>query len=216
MNNSIYKKGLAVVLAITIIILTAIGVKLSNKDKEINSALSDYTKEGNEINEVTVNNDEVIMKVADNKKGLVIVDVDGAVKNPGLYEFAEGDRVNDAIKKAGGLLESAYTKNINKARLLVDGEKIYIQDESDINSNVVIMEDSIYNTGEVIQNGDKVNINTASKEILMTLDGIGEVYSQKIIEYRDKNKFSTIEDIKNVKGVGEKTFENIKDKITVD
>lgn len=209
MNNGIYKKGLAVVLTITIIILTAIGVKLSTKEKEINDVIFDNEKEEEEMfnDEVGISND------TKNKKDIIVVDIDGEVKNPGVYEFVEGDRVDVAIKRAGGLLDTAYTKKLNKARLLVDGEKIYILGESEINSDVVITDDSIYNTEEI---GNKININTASKELLMSLDGIGEVYSQRIIEYRDKIKFSTIEDVKKIKGIGEKTFENIKDKITVD
>ncbi|MBP1924966.1 competence protein ComEA [Sedimentibacter acidaminivorans] len=209
MNNGIYKKGLAVVLTITIIILTAIGVKLSSKEKEINDIIY-YDPEGVEEAEKVIFNDDVDTK---KKKDIIVVDIDGAVENPGVYEFSEGDRVNVAIKRAGGLLDTAYTKKLNKARLLVDGEKIYILEESEINSDVVITDDSIYNTEEM---GNKININTASKEMLMSLDGIGEVYSQRIIEYRDKIKFTSIEDIEKIKGIGEKTFNSIKDKITVD
>lgn len=213
MNNSIYKKGLAVVLTITIIILTAIGVKLSTKEKEIDNIIYNDTKAAEEEE---MFDDEVVSNDKKNKTDIIVVDIDGAVKNPGVYELVEGDRVDVAIKKAGGLSDTAYTKNINKARLLVDGEKIYIQEESEINSDVVITDDSVYNIEGVGAINNKININTASKELLMSLDGIGEVYSQRIIEYRDKVKFITIEDVKKVKGIGEKTFENIKDKITVD
>lgn len=214
MNNGIYKKGLAVVLTITIIILTAIGVKLSTKEKEINDVIFDDAKEAAE--EDKFNDDVDVSNDTKNKKEIIIVDIDGAVKNPGVYELVEGDRLDVAIKKAGGLSDTAYTKNINKARLLVDGEKIYIQEESEINSDVVITDYSIYNIEGVCALNNKININTASKELLMSLDGIGDVYSQRIIEYRDKIKFSTIEDVKKIKGIGEKTFEKIKDKITVD
>jgi competence protein ComEA len=217
MNNGIYKKGLAVVLTITIILLTSIGVKLSRKEDEISGAFNEDTLKI----ETTVSNDNLLIEnnVENNvekMKNKIIVDIDGEVKNPGVYEFVEGDRVNDAIKKAGGLNEEAYTKNINKARLLVDGEKIYIIDECETNSGIEIIGDYIYNTEEMGKNTDKININTASKELLMSLDCIGEVYSQRIIEYRSKIKFSTIEDLKKVKGIGEKTFEKLKDKITVD
>ena len=215
MNNSIYKKGLAVVLIIAIIIMTIIGIKLTSKEDDI--SFSNIDKE--ELN--VINDDDLIKKEEsvvvddknDNKK--IIVDVDGAVKNPGVYEFFEGDRIDDAIIKAGGLLENAYTKNINKARVLVDGEKIYVSKEGEKNLDIEIMDGSIYNTGEAVENNDKININTASKEVLMSLDGIGEVYSQRIIDYRNIVKFSSIEELKLVKGIGEKTFEKIKDIITV-
>jgi len=215
MNNSIYKKGLAVVLIIAIIIMTVIGIKLTSKEDDI--SFSNIDKE--ELN--VINDDDLIKKeesvVVDDKndKKKIIVDVDGAVKNPGVYEFFEGDRIDDAIVKAGGLLENAYTKNINKARVLVDGEKIYVSKEGEKNLDIEIMDGSIYNTGEAVENNDKININTASKEALMSLDGIGEVYSQRIIDYRNIVKFSSIEELKLVKGIGEKTFEKIKDIITV-
>ncbi len=213
MNNGIYKKGLAVVLTITIIILTAIGVKLSSKEKEINDIVYDASEE---VEKVVFNDNADIYRNTKNEKNIIVVDIDGAVKNPGVYELFEGDRVNAAIKKAGGLLDTAYTKELNKARLLADGEKIYIFEESEINYNVVIIDDSIYNTEETGVLNHKININIASKELLISLDGIGEVYSQRIIEYRDETKFTSIEDIKKIKGIGEKTFNNIKDKITVD
>jgi competence protein ComEA len=215
MNDSIYKKGLAVVLIISIIIMTAVGVKLSSKEEDISF--------GN-INEEELNvlvddgllNKEKSTDNGENKVKSIIVDVDGAILNPGVYEFVEGDRIEDAIIKAGGLLENANTKNINRARLLKDGEKIYIAKEGENNFDIEIIDTSIYNTDEAIENNDKININTASKEVLMSLDGIGEVYSQRIIDYRNNIKFSSIEELKLVKGIGEKTFEKIKDIITVE
>lgn len=220
MNNSIYKKGLAVVLIIAIIIMTALGIKLSSKEDDICYSNMDE-EELNEYN-ISCNNDkilkncEIVVDDSELKKTIIIVDVDGAVENPGVYEFANGDRVNDAIIKSGGLLEKAYTKNINKARLLVDGEKIYIAEEDEENFDIEMNESSIYNMNEIQKKYDKININTASKELLMSLDGIGEVYSQRIIEYRNKIKFSKIEDVKKVTGIGEKTFEKIEKLITIE
>lgn len=214
MNNSIYKKGLAVVLIIAIIIMTSIGIKLSSKEEDI-SFNNMNEEELNDSNNYEVLKNEERIVVSDENK-IITVDVDGAVKNPGVYEFVEGDRIEDAIIKSGGLLENAYTKIINKARLLVDGEKIYIKEVGEENFDIEMIDSSIYNTGETEEKNDKININTASKELLMSLDGIGEVYSQRIIDYRNKMKFSSIEEIKQIKGIGEKTFEKLKDKITVD
>jgi len=193
MNNSIYKKGLAVVLIIALIIMTAVGIKLSSKENEIN-----YT-----------NNENIEEKVKEvnNSPKYIFVDIDGAVKNPGVYQFSEGDRVNEAIIKAGGLKETAFTKNLNKARKLVDGEKIYILEQGE-NSEILPLYNSV--------NEGKININNASKEILMSLSGIGEVYAERIIEYRNKQQFIDIEDIKNIEGIGDKTFDKIKDFITID
>ncbi len=192
MNNSIYKKGLAVVLIIAIIIMTFLGIKLSGKEKEI--AFTNYS-----IIDTNEEKEEPNVEV----KGFIFVDIDGAVINPGVYEFIEGSRVIDAINKAGGLKEKALTQNLNKARKLIDGEKIYIYQEDEI---------------EMIESGDNgglININTASVDSLISLPGIGEVYANRIIEYRNKKMFNSIEEIKNIQGIGDKTFEKIKDLITI-
>lgn len=193
MNNSIYKKGLAVVLIIALFIMTAVGIKLSSKENEINYASNENIEENVE----EVNNSPIY----------IFVDIDGAVKNPGVYQFSEGDRVNDAIIKAGGLNETALTKNLNKARKLIDGEKIYILEQGE-NTDIL----PLYNN----ENEGKININKASKEILMSLSGIGEVYAERIIEYRNKQQFTAVEEIKNIEGIGDKTFDKIKDSITVE
>ena len=193
MNNSIYKKGLAVVLIIALIIMTAIGIKLSGKEKEI--IFTNYdVKQSNEEQ----NNEE-------KKETFICVDIDGAVNNSGVYELIEGSRVIDAINLAGGLKEKAVTHNLNKARKLVDGEKIYIYEEGDAE----IDSDNILNGNKLI------DINTASIDSLMTLPGIGEVYAKRIIDYRNNKKFTSIEEIKNIQGIGDKTFEKLKDLISV-
>ena len=189
MNNSVYKKGLAVVLIIAIIIMAALGIKLSGKEKEV--AFTNYS--GIEQNE----------EPKEEVKKYIFVDIDGAVINPGVYELIEGSRVNDAINQAGGLKEKAITQNLNKARKLVDGEKIYIYIEGEM---------------EIITSDDNdvlININTASADVLMSLPGIGEVYAKRIVEYRNTKKFSSIEEIKNIQGIGDKTFEKLKELITV-
>jgi competence protein ComEA len=193
MNNSIYKKGLAVVLIIALIIMTAIGIKLSGKEKEIIFTNYDVKQSAEELN-----NEE-------KKETFICVDIDGAVINSGVYELIEGSRVIDAIDLAGGLKEKAVTHNLNMARKLVDGEKIYIYEEGD--AQIV---------SENILNGNKlIDINTASVDSLMTLPGIGEVYAKRIIDYRSNKKFTSIEEIKNIQGIGDKTFEKLKDLISV-
>ena len=193
MNNSIYKKGLAVVLIIALIIMTAVGIKLSGKEKEIIFTNYDVKQSAEELN-----NEE-------KKETFICVDIDGAVINSGVYELIEGSRVIDAIDLAGGLKEKAVTHNLNMARKLVDGEKIYIYEEGD--AQIV---------SENILNGNKlIDINTASVDSLMTLPGIGEVYAKRIIDYRSNKKFTSIEEIKNIQGIGDKTFEKLKDLISV-
>lgn len=142
-----------------------------------------------------------------NKNGAILkVDVEGAVKNPGVYNLKPEDRIEDAIKAAGGPLPEADLSKVSKglAAKVTDGEKIIIPygSSSSVSSNS--------------EQGDKVNINTASLAELDTLPGVGEATAQKIIDYREQNGyFTSIEDIMNVSGIGEVKFEKIKDMITI-
>ncbi|HOH70279.1 MAG TPA: DUF655 domain-containing protein [Sedimentibacter sp.] len=193
MNNSVYKKGLAVVLIIAIIIMAALGIKLSGGDEEI--IFTNYSSiDANE-------SDEINEGIKEEAKVYIYVDMDGAVVNPGVYGLIEGSRVIDAINMAGGLTEKAFTQNLNKARKLVDGEKIFINEEGE--------------AADVFIDDKLININTASENSLMSLPGIGEVYAKRIIEYRNAKRFNSIEEIKNIQGIGDKTFDKLKDLITI-
>ncbi|HNZ83549.1 MAG: DUF655 domain-containing protein [Sedimentibacter sp.] len=193
MNNSVYKKGLAVVLIIAIIIMAALGIKLSGRDEEI--IFTNYSSiDANE-------SDEINEGIKEEAKVYIYVDMDGAVVNPGVYGLIEGSRVIDAINMAGGLTEKAFTQNLNKARKLVDGEKIFINEEGE--------------AADVFIDDKLININTASEDSLMSLPGIGEVYAKRIIEYRNAKRFNSIEEIKNIQGIGDKTFDKLKDLITI-
>lgn len=161
-------------------------------------------------------------------KAPIAVHVVGAVPRPGLYEFAEGARVQDAINAAGGLLAAADVNTINLASLLMDGQQLNIpykvgeepsgggsetlslpgpDDEEELPSNNSGSEESIV---------ELININTASLDELDSLPGIGATLAQRIIDYRNENgPFTSIEEIMDVSGVGPSTFENIKDLITV-
>lgn len=158
----------------------------------------------------------------------IAVHVIGAVPRPGLYEFAEGARVQDAINASGGLLASANVESINLAALLVDGQQLTIPyragEEPSVSSSTSSEDDNSLvlpgaeQTPEPAENGNTelININTASLEELDSLPGIGPTIAQRIIDYRDENgPFQTIEDILNVSGIGPSTFDNIKDLITV-
>ena len=166
----------------------------------------------------------------------IIVHVSGAVNKEGIVELEENSRISDAINKAEGLKENADTKNINLAFKLEDGMKIYIptigeeiEENEQIQNKNRIDETSKYVTSSsgVIQdeqtNGqseekknEKININTATQTELETLPGIGPSTSLKIVNYREENgNFKTIEDIKEVSGIGDAKYENIKDLICV-
>jgi competence protein ComEA len=150
----------------------------------------------------------------------IAVHVIGAVPRPGLYEFAEGARVQDAIDAAGGLLADAEEDLLNLAALLEDGQQLDIpyrsgSEPSDTSDELVLPggDEADPQDGST---DDLVNINTATLEELDSLPGIGPTTAQKIIDYRSENgPFGTVEDIMNVSGIGPATFEEIRDLITV-
>ncbi|HAA80984.1 competence protein ComEA [Thermoanaerobacter thermohydrosulfuricus] len=153
---------------------------------------------------------ERIVESEENKeKPLEIkVYVTGLVKNPGVYTMKEGERIIDAINKAGGPLEEADLTNINLAQKVKDEQMIRVPKKGETNN---------ISPTSTIQKNEKININTATKEELQTLPGIGPVTAERIIEFREnKGSFKKIEDIMNVPRIGPKMFEQIKDKITVD
>ena len=148
--------------------------------------------------------------------GTIFVDIGGAVKNPMLVELPDGSRVDDAIQAAGGLKQEADMSSINRAEFLLDGQKVYIPSlPMDEDGNVIETASGGGTSSEVSASG-KVNINSADSEQLQTLNGVGPATAQKIIDYRQSNgSFTSIEDIKNVSGIGDKTFEKLKDDITI-
>ena len=149
---------------------------------------------------------------------IIICDISGAVKNPGVYELRSEDRLNDLIELAGGLLDDADINAINRARMLHDGEKIYIPLKNEIVNpkDIDYLNDLSTNSQEFENSQDgKININTAGLELLQNITGVGPVTAEKIIEYRNANgPFAEIDDIKNISGIGEKTFQKMKDNIT--
>ena len=147
---------------------------------------------------------------------MIVVDVSGAVMNPSVVELSEGSRVYEAIEKAGGLSKDADTKMLNQAEMLIDGQKVYIPTAQEMEEASKGGSSPIPSFQSDAGRPEKININTASAELLQQLSGVGPSTAEKIINYRNENgKFTRIEDIKNVSGIGEKTFEKFKDKITV-
>lgn len=141
--------------------------------------------------------------------------ISGEISKEGVYEFEDGDRLDDLIKKAGGLTENANAKDLNLAMKLEDEMKIYIPSIYEISSDDTADTIPIITSDSKDSSKDKININKASKEELMSLPNIGDKRADSILEYRESNKFETIEDIKNVNGIGEKFYQSLKDLITV-
>jgi competence protein ComEA len=144
----------------------------------------------------------------------LIIDVAGAVKKPGVYSLPANSRVVDAIRMAGGLRISADTSDINQARLLKDGEQIYVYPNSPSSS---------YSSGgstrakrAPVRAAGPVLINRATAKEFESLDGIGPVLASRIVSYRKTNgAFTAIEDLKKVPGIGEITFAKFKEKLRV-
>lgn len=139
----------------------------------------------------------------------IVVHISGQVHNPGVVKLEPGARVIDAVNAAGGLKNDADLDKINLAKKLQDEDKIYIPKiGEDISENISYFQNPAGGS-------NKININTCTKEELMSLPGIGEVLADRIIQYREKTPFKKVEDLMNVSGIGEKKFESIKDMIIV-
>lgn len=138
----------------------------------------------------------------------IVVDVKGAVKKPNIYKLDEGSIVEDAINIAGGTTNEADLVRINRAERLSDNQEVIIPIKGEDDNEAYISVNS--------NNKGKVNINTANASELDTLPGIGPAKAAEIINYREKNgRFKSIEEIKNIKGMGEASFEKLKDSIKV-
>ncbi|AVK84234.1 competence protein ComEA [Lysinibacillus sp. B2A1] len=150
----------------------------------------------------------------------VFVDIKGAVMYPGVYELQVDQRIMDVVQLAGGYTQEADPQLINHAQKVQDEMVIYIpvkgEKLDEITASILLMSTSGISSSESNQKNQKVNLNKADEAALSTLSGIGPSKAQSIISYREENgSFTTIEDLKKVSGIGEKTFEKLKDSITV-
>ena len=203
-----------ILIGIAIIVLVGFGYYKSNSDNLNNNQIQTLvdTKSTESINEKSENNTQ---KREDNS--MTMCQIDGCVNKPGVYSFKKDDRIKDIVELAGGFTQDADTKSVNLAMKLKDEMKIYIPSKSETSkeqnndtqsSDLVTIRDN--------NSSNLVNINTADSNKLQTLPGIGPSKAKKIIEFREKNQFKKIEEIKNVDGIGDKTFESLKSLITID
>lgn len=136
--------------------------------------------------------------------GEIYVHVLGAVVEPGLYELSEGDRAVDAVAAAGGFAEGADQTQLNLARMLVDGEQIYVP----------LLGEAAIAPGAATDG--KINLNTADQAALETLPRVGPALAQRILDWREQNgRFTAIEDLLSITGIGDKTYDGLKDLVTV-
>lgn len=193
---------ISTILLIGVIIYFFIENKNDNQYFEFNELCEDKL-------ENTVEN--VIENVIIEEK--IVVHISGEVINPGVITLKDGSRVVDAIDMAGGVTQNADLSKINLAYILEDAQKVHIpsKDEENTVEEITSQSNSINKEKNLI-----ININTANEKELQNLPGIGESIAKRIINYRKENgKFNSIEDIKNVSGIGESKFNKIKNNISI-
>lgn len=178
----------------------------------VTSASSETDVEKRNINQEKINSEKDMDSEEFEEE--VTVDIKGAVKNPGVYQLRAGARVHDALQKAGGLLPDAESKSINQAQKLTDEAVVYVAKVGEEGADVTQASQTPAGTGET---SGLVNLNTATEAELQTVSGIGQKKAQDIIAYREANgKFKSVDELKNVSGIGAKTLEKLKDYVTVD
>lgn len=144
----------------------------------------------------------------------IIVEIKGAISKPGIYEMATDDRLFDLIQKAGGLLTDANTTSINQAQKLQDQMSIYVAFQGEEVTTASQINGMSMN--DQVMDNELININTADQTSLVELPGIGPGKAQMILEYREAHgNFKDISELMNVDGIGQKTFDKLKDRITV-
>ncbi|NMC35739.1 competence protein ComEA [Candidatus Beckwithbacteria bacterium] len=160
-----------------------------------------------------VDNNSIIIETYKNDQNIqkdIFIDISGAVMRPGLYQLPEGSRVGDAIASSGGILDEASVswvqRELNLAQILSDGQKLYIPFEGENEASDPQVQGQ--------STSSKININTASAEQLESLPKIGPKTAQAIVTFREEHgNFANPEELVLVPGIGEKTFENLKDLI---
>ncbi len=176
--------------------------------------------------------DRVALTEAKEDNGRIFVHVCGQVCQPGVYELKVHSRVYEAIQAAGGMTQTAAFSYLNQAEELTDGQQLYVPSQEEITAwengentsgNQAFAKGAT--EGQSSENSDdqkgksaddKVNLNTADQTELMTLNGIGEVRAKSILQYREEHgKFSAIDELKNVDGIGEKTYKKVESRIKI-
>lgn len=206
------KNGLVLQVVVFLFLFLAVGCG-KNVEEEIPLTAAEETE--SDKDQAGESSGEKIAEETENSDETVYVDVCGQVKVPGVYALEKDSRVYEAVEKAGGFTEKASAVGLNQAAKVSDGQQIYVpsQEEAEKPDFVNSTENSDSAAGKT---QGKVNLNTASKEELMTLSGIGEVKADAILRYRsEKGRFQSVEEVKSIEGIKEGVYQKIKDQITV-
>ena len=192
---------------ITIIIIIIIFIK-----RELYNNRQDVINE-----ELVLEKESIPEKKEDDIEILCTVDIKGEINLPGIYTTECTKKVQDIIDLANGLTANADTSNLNLAKKITDEMVIIVYSQEEVINNEctcdnsVVNEASINNTGETVTNSNLININTATIAILKSIPGIGDTKAKAIIDYRNTyGAFKSVEELKNVKGIGDKLYEQIK------
>ncbi|MBW6408803.1 helix-hairpin-helix domain-containing protein [Clostridium weizhouense] len=204
------KKKIGIIAIIIIILAITIFTYIRGGAKELKKNDNTSIFVENNALETEADNDKNFIKEIKNKK--IVVEIKGEVNKPDVYELNDDSIVKDLIDIAGGITEKAEISNINRAKKLQNHELIYISNKNEILNKG----ESLNNTGTSLKNNGKININSSSMEELKKIPGIGDAKAKKIIEYRENiGLFNSIEDLRNIDGIGEKMFEKLKNEVEV-
>ena len=184
------------------------GTDVQQLTEQTSSSSSYKDEKSNKSNEISQ---------AETDDQLVTVDVKGAVKKPGVYQLQSNSRVHDALEKAGGMTEEADLKSVNQAQKLSDEAVVYVAKVGENAVDVTTSAPASATSGTGQAKSALVNLNTATEADFQTISGIGQKRAQDIIAYREANgRFKSVDDLKNVSGIGAKTLEKLKEYVTVD
>ena len=216
------KKIIGLVIITIIIFIASIFLYKQNssnafKEEYMTEIFEEESNDNMEYTE-TLEEDTTIINEDSIDRNKIIVEIKGEVAKPDVYQLEEGSIIKDLIDMAGGVTEEADLSRINRAEELLNHELIIIGNINDETESSVVQNNSTYSSNG--NNSDKVstliNINTADLEQLKEITGIGNIKAQSIIDYREANGgFKSLEELKNVDGIGDKTFEKIKEQITL-
>lgn len=194
--------------SIVILITLLVGIYLMvNKEPRVDTTMWEETS-------LTTTAEVATDATKERAETMIYVDIKGAVKVPGIYQLKNQQRIWDALALAGGVSEEADTTQVNYAQKVKDQMIIYVpKKEESVPQSLETLQES----APAQQNQEeKINLNTATEAELQTISGIGAKKAQEIIRFRDEQgPFKTVEELKNVPGIGEKTVERLKDMLTV-
>lgn len=209
------KKGIGLILIALVIGAVTFTIYITNGRDTLkkNDTSTMFVDEGETEQEKS--KDKGVKEEIPLKDKKITVDIKGEVKKPGVYYVNDGSIILDLINEAGGTTNKANLDTINRAQKLKENECIVIPNVDDVSNDVMVSTNSLTNNSSKKED-NKVNINTADADELNKLNGVGPSKANAIIKYREENGlFKSIEDIKNVSGFGEATFEKIKDSISI-